>query len=248
MLFLNQKKMILNSLLMSNCLKSCQMQVFGFATFQKKYRTVQDFKAGLELKGDLPWHWISTHLSNETFLLHNKSKNSLYMHCNCSMTQAALIKCYGNLILKPSPTFLSLRFVSYWVPFNRKGFRMSHALAFLIKMSSLRVYLHTQNSCLCLLLCARSWHHSCCLNSWSSPNCSSSELQPGPRPRSPERNWAWGNRMDPQTSLYLSTRDSLAQLKAACCVASGDFIPHLRTRGWYHRVWFSMAQGCDTVV
>lgn len=77
------------------------------------------------------------------------------MPCNSSMTQAALIKCYGNLILKHSQTFLSLCFTSYQDPFNGKGFRMSHALAFLIKMSSLRVYLHTQHSFLCFLQCAR---------------------------------------------------------------------------------------------
>lgn len=141
------------------------------------------------------------------------------MHCNCSMTQAAFIKCYGNLILKHSPTFLSLCFISYRVPFNRKGFRMSHALAFLIKMSTLRVYLHTQDSSLCFLLHARSWHHFCSV--WTAgpgPTAAVQRCNPGQNLALHKEMEHEEIRMDLQTSLSLPTRDKLVQLKAAAAL------------------------------
>lgn len=135
------------------------------------------------------------------------------MPCNCSMTQAALIKCYGNLILKHSPTVLSLCFISYPAPFIRKGFRMSHALAFLIKMSTLGVFLHTQDSFLCFLPCARSWHHFCSV--WTAAPCPTAAVQRCNlgQDLTQHRDGAWGNGMDLQTPLSFPTRDKLVQLK-----------------------------------
>jgi len=52
---------------------------------------------------------------------------------------------------------------------------MSCAFAFLIKMSNLKVYIHTQNSLLYFLLCASSWHHFCFV--WTAGLCRTSGVQ-----------------------------------------------------------------------